>query len=152
MAVSDNTEPIKGVNVFSAWTLLPDDTQWAKALEYADKPAFDCVCTTLDLEAYKYGPPDFIKIDVDGYEYRVLRGGVETLGRSKPPILFEYSFLLEKIGDGLNNMSSLIYGLGYQAWSMDGKYCAKTERDFINCYPAHTSFDCMLIHPENPVA
>ncbi len=33
---------------------------------------------------------DFLKIDVEGGEYGVLRGGLETLRRSRPVVVFEH--------------------------------------------------------------
>jgi FkbM family methyltransferase len=36
-------------------------------------------------------PPDVVKIDVEGAELAVLRGGASTLQTGKPPILMEYS-------------------------------------------------------------
>jgi FkbM family methyltransferase len=35
--------------------------------------------------------PDFIKIDVDGYDFDVVLGGLETIKRSKPIVLAEFN-------------------------------------------------------------
>ncbi len=43
---------------------------------------------TLD-EIYPFNAPDFIKIDVEGAELKVLRGGEGTLSRSHPALMFE---------------------------------------------------------------
>lgn len=42
---------------------------------------------TLDDESSRHGPVDFIKIDVEGHEESVLRGGIKTI-TSNQPILF----------------------------------------------------------------
>lgn len=44
---------------------------------------------TLDGVALKYGVPDFIKIDVEGAELRVLQGAMRLLRDSRPVIFFE---------------------------------------------------------------
>lgn len=43
------------------------------------------------LDSYNYDRVDFIKIDVEGFEYNVLLGAEETIKKSHPTILFEYS-------------------------------------------------------------
>jgi hypothetical protein len=53
----------------------------------------DCVdvsVTTLDAHfAGRARGPDFIKIDVEGHEQNVLRGGLDTLHRHRPTLLIE---------------------------------------------------------------
>lgn len=44
---------------------------------------------TRRLDTLKLPPPDFIKMDVEGHEAEVLRGGLETLKSSWPFIVFE---------------------------------------------------------------
>lgn len=46
----------------------------------------DCPATTVDLLAELYGPPDAITIDVEGAEYRVLRGARRTLETARPVV------------------------------------------------------------------
>lgn len=145
LAVSNLPGQLRNVNVFNAWTLLPNDTERDKAVEFKESPGFDCDVTTLDLEVVKYGDPDFIKIDVDGFEFRVLQGGLNFLTRKRPPIQFEYSYLPTFLGDSVEEMARLIYGLGYQAWSMDGSYRSPTADDFLDNFPEGSSYDVMLL-------
>jgi len=145
LGVSDVPGELKNVSVFNAWTLLPTASKRDRAIEFVGQDGFDCELTTIDIEASEHGIPDFIKIDVDGYELRVLKGAMETLSSSSPTILFEYSYLPTFLGDSIEEMADLIYGFGYRAWSMDGSYCARTAADFLTCYPEHTSYDVVLL-------
>jgi len=58
---------------------------------------------------------DFIKLDVDGFEYKVLEGSVETLKRFKPTLSMELgNYTLEKHGDTLEALIHLLDSLGYK--------------------------------------
>lgn len=46
---------------------------------------------TKTLDSYNYSKVDFIKIDVEGFEYNVLLGGEKTIEKYKPTIIIEYS-------------------------------------------------------------
>ena len=41
------------------------------------------------LDSFKFSDVDFIKIDCEGYEHRVVRGAVETIKRCTPVIIVE---------------------------------------------------------------
>jgi FkbM family methyltransferase len=57
---------------------------------------------------------DFIKIDVDGQEARVLRGARETLSRHRPPVFFELTpSLVEEGGDSVGELFGSLLALGY---------------------------------------
>lgn len=43
------------------------------------------------LDSYSYEKIDFIKLDVEGFEYSVLKGGEQTIQKHHPTILFEFS-------------------------------------------------------------
>jgi FkbM family methyltransferase len=43
------------------------------------------------LDSYNYQRVDFIKLDVEGFEYNVLLGATDTVQRCRPTIIFEYS-------------------------------------------------------------
>ncbi|MDA1023360.1 MAG: FkbM family methyltransferase [Proteobacteria bacterium] len=44
---------------------------------------------TCRLDSLKYPKPDFIKLDVEGYEFEVLQGGLNALMAKEPMIMFE---------------------------------------------------------------
>ena len=65
---------------------------------------------------------DLIKLDVDGFEARILRGGSETLKRFKPPVILELTpYALEEQGDSLEGLIDLLAGLGYRLLSENGR-------------------------------
>ncbi len=43
------------------------------------------------LDALNFPKVDFMKIDVEGFEYHVLKGGVQTIEKCRPTILLEFS-------------------------------------------------------------
>ena len=146
LGVGDVSKELKGQSVFNTWTILPSGSRKDTALDYVGKSPFDMKLVTLDCHSEIHGPPDFIKLDVDGYEFRVLKGGLNTLSNKPVPIYFEYSYLPTFLGDSIDEMVSFIYKLGYQAWSIDGKYVAETKEAMIAHYPQHTSYDVVLVH------
>ena len=63
------------------------------------------------LDSYKLKDVDFIKIDVDGYEDRVLEGAVETITRNKPVINIEMKTAKRK--QICVESAKILHGLGY---------------------------------------
>ncbi|MBF0424952.1 MAG: FkbM family methyltransferase [Magnetococcales bacterium] len=53
--------------------------------------SYPVVTLTLDWLLEQYGPPDLVKIDVEGAEHLVLEGGKRLLGEARPIILCEVS-------------------------------------------------------------
>src|SRR3974390_116251 len=72
--------------------------------------------TSLDIENSKRGwpPPDFIKIDAEGEEERILVGGRDFFARHSPLIMFEI-----KAGAVINeNLRAAFPALGYQLFRL----------------------------------
>jgi FkbM family methyltransferase len=77
---------------------------------------------------------DFIKLDVEGFEYFVLEGGIETLKRNKPIIYIELSEnSLKKNGKSSKDLLELLIKIGYNSFirTTDNKKI-DLEDDFTN--------------------
>lgn len=97
-------------NLGNAWLLRPAGTK-------VSVTTVDAFCSDQRLEKL-----DFVKIDVEGMEYEVLLGGVESWRRFRPVIYFETMRDYEK-ERGLplfEQIESLLTDLGYQLFSLEG--------------------------------
>jgi FkbM family methyltransferase len=64
-------------------------------------------------------PIALVKIDVEGFEVRVLRGMTETLRRFKPIVATEViAEWLERAGSGVGELIRLMEGLGYRGFGL----------------------------------
>jgi FkbM family methyltransferase len=92
---------------------------------------------TLDsyLESQGIRQVDFIKLDVDGFEGKIIRGGLKSLTAMRPAILMELnpSTMLEN-GDDPAGMLAALAGAGYRFETLDGHpirdpaaYCLETR-------------------------
>jgi len=81
-----------------------------------DGPGERVQITSLDLEDAKHGwaAPDFVKIDAEGEEERVLAGGAKFFSRHSPLVMFEIM-----AGHKLNErLLSIFPSMGYQLYRM----------------------------------
>ncbi len=80
---------------------------------------------------------DFIKIDVEGAEYKVLKGAAETIKRSKPVIFFEFESHAKAFGTTPEMMFELLNELGLSVYNT-GYYMQRKEpyslSEFVNAY------------------
>jgi FkbM family methyltransferase len=91
--------------------------------------------------------PDLLKIDVDGYEGKVLRGGLQTFARYRPPVMLELHKDKLLNGERRSDVVGILLDIGYEALFLtdhhDPKACrivpvgrnhpllARQETDFI---------------------
>jgi FkbM family methyltransferase len=71
---------------------------------------------TLDAWADRCAPArvDFIKLDVEGAEYKVLRGGRETIRRHRPLLYLEvFRDWMRAFGNDLHDLARVLDALGY---------------------------------------
>jgi len=65
---------------------------------------------------------DFLKIDVEGSEMDVLLGGIETLKRFRPSIVFEYNLYRDMDKQGYKMIISFFEALGYKLYLVESNY------------------------------
>lgn len=84
--------------------------------------------TTLDDEAEALGAgPTVLKIDVEGHEGAVLRGGRTVLDRWKPVVFLELHLDLLERGDGVAPVADALVDAGYAMETMTGRALSRRE-------------------------
>lgn len=67
---------------------------------------------------------DLVKIDVEGYEFQVIRGLARTLEKFRPRILFEYDTKYwQNSGQQLEDCYNLLRELGYDIYQVEASCC-----------------------------
>jgi FkbM family methyltransferase len=86
----------------------------------------DCEVTTMDLARDRIEPPAFLKIDVEGHELAVLRGGQHLLSSADAPaiIQIEYGETFIPTGSTLQMLYDLVQPHGYSM----GRFVSKLRR------------------------
>jgi FkbM family methyltransferase len=80
--------------------------------------------TTLDDFVIQANPArvSLLKVDVDGYDYKVLQGGVDLLQRFRPLVFVELcEYTLREQGDSVRDILALLQGMGYRGFYENGK-------------------------------
>jgi FkbM family methyltransferase len=82
------------------------------------------------------GKVDLIKIDVEGYELKVLRGAAAALKRDHPTLFVELDDAnLRAQNDSAEDLISFVEQLGYEvSRAEDGKVLDKERDDFTGCH------------------
>lgn len=92
--------------------------------ESASSPSFRETITVTTLDAFVKSQNlerlDFIKIDVEGHELEVLKGGLETFKNLKPSLMIEVNGgNFERAGYGVDTLFEMMASLGYEASYID---------------------------------
>lgn len=78
--------------------------------------------TTLDQEVEQWGPPDLVKLDIEGGEFDALSGGVQLLEQQRPLVISELSSWNDLKPSGANWASpavKLLTDHDYLLWDID---------------------------------
>ena len=80
------------------------------------------------LDSQSFAKVDFLKIDVDGYDYKVLEGATELIKRFRPFVLIELcESALSAQGDSVRDIIRLLTLFGYRGIYEDGTLIAGAE-------------------------
>jgi FkbM family methyltransferase len=120
-ALTDGSTPIPQ-QIHSSWDLFGADVHPVHGGSL--RSAKDATVTTLDALVKSLGLSriDFVKMDVDGFECKVLRGARDTFTRLRPTMILELApGVLAEHGDSLETLLSLLKDFGYSLKTEDGK-------------------------------
>ncbi len=79
---------------------------------------------------------DFIKMDVDGHEYKIILGGLRTIRQHKPIIIMELGIdTLKKAGDDINDLINTLSDIGYGFYSDKNLSEFKDKKSLIEAIP-----------------
>lgn len=101
---------------------------------------FDVELVTIDSLVTKYGiKPNLIKIDAEGAELDVLKGGVQLMAASKPALILGlHPSFIQKKGDSLEQIWDFLQQMKYDV-QLDGKpitreeFCSRELFFDVNC-------------------
>ncbi len=111
-----NKVETKTFNISNADTISTFSDFWINQSrftgQYLWNTQIEVQTTTLDNIIDEYGVPDFIKIDVEGYELEVIKGLTKLLDNTT--ISFEWS---EEQYDDMNEIASILDKIGYKKFA-----------------------------------
>lgn len=88
----------------------------------SEKVSVAAVCIDEFVESQRIARIDLLKIDVDGYDFKVLQGSRESIKANRPVIFIELcEHTLARQGDSVRDIFGFLEELGYKACSEDGK-------------------------------
>lgn len=152
LGVADRRYTDTGFTVYEAWTLAKANRPHRRglskgALEVVGKEPFDIEFTTVDFHVRGQSQVDFMKIDTDGHDFRVLKGAEQTIMRCQPNILLELGYMIDDVGDNIVDFIRYIHErLGYQLFDANGNELKYAE--WLSWYPFNTTFDVAMIPKE----
>lgn len=134
IALSDENKTKQEVSFRSSWPLDHKNRSGIHPVDHGQMGLRDIV-SFFKLDDYvrqkELNRVDIIKLDVDGYEYRIIQGSIETLKLHQPILIVElFSYTHEEIGDSVFDLVTLLSNLGYSFYSI--KDMRMLSKNFVN--------------------
>lgn len=143
--LAENTAPLGDVRIVSSYLgeesgerrVIIDKAGWNSTLMPAEggEGGVAVRFTTLDevVDAADHSRVKLIKVDVEGYERRVLRGARRILGEGRPAVLFEHNrAALDAIGEDGAEIFADLRDLGYRSilfWDANDRFLLPASLD-----------------------
>lgn len=150
--LSDEIGELKNVTWLNAWLLgNPADIKFPVSPGACDIEGYDFIDVQLNTVDNYFKDSDeeigFMKIDVDGYDYKVLKGSQTILDKYRPIIFIELSCYYDVVkGSSVDEFLEFVTRNNYTCISLDG-YIRSIE--FVKQeFPYHSSCDIFLCPTE----
>jgi len=106
----------------------------------------DMASRTLDAIVAAASAPDFVKIDVEGMEYEVIAGGVETIAACRPMILFEANGSTQSVKAVVRLLKAHGYDIFANVGDRHGR-CPRWRIGAVNHYCNYRRYQDLLAIP-----
>lgn len=131
IALSDRSMGEQKVQFQSSWPLHGDRSDGSKDSVNPEKEAVEVITLDDYVAKRNINRVDFIKLVVSGYEYKVIRGGINTIKKFQPVMIIEVSkHTLKKCGDTLESLIDLLHSLEY-TWYAEKDFKPYNDRESI---------------------
>ena len=139
IALSDTYMPNQLVCINSSYPIAADSPKNV-AKEFINFTTLDDYVRAKGIEKI-----DFIKLDVDGYEHKIIRSALEVIRKFKPLILLELGVEnLESVGDNIVDMVNTLSNLGYKFYSEKGLTEFSSTDAMIKSIPKFSTVNVLL--------
>jgi FkbM family methyltransferase len=141
-ALADREKPNVEVSFQSSWKVdhIADEAGGSEQINV----------TTIDsyLERNGIAAIDLIKLDVDGYEYKIIAGGLRTIRNSMPVLIMEFGkYTLERCGDSLEQLIDLLHSLGYAIYSERDTSVRRSKDELLGEVPEDGTINVLCRPP-----
>lgn len=138
IALSNVNQGRQSVYFRTSWPLDGDSSNANK------KEDVDFITLDEYIRIGSVGKVDFCKIDVDGYEYKVIEGGVNSIRKFKPVMIIEVGrYTLENFGDSLEDLIDLLASLGYSFYSERNLKQCSCKESLLNAVPPDSTINVL---------
>jgi FkbM family methyltransferase len=113
-----------------------------------EKSAAGIGTITLDdfCEQYKIQRLDFVKIDTDGHEYEVLKGGRKVVAEFRPIVIFEIGlYVMEENDIDFSSYLNYFGSLGYSLFNSSNFKKIDAE-NYRRCIPSKGTIDILALY------
>lgn len=135
VALADHTTPQQAVNFRSSWQTDGSIVSGTSTVDFIRLDEW--------VDERGVSKVDVIKLDVDGYEYSVLTGGLETVARARPVFIIEATG--QHFADPARNPFEMLRSLGYGLWDIGGQQGLTLEAVRARLMDHDPSFSINLI-------
>ncbi len=98
------------------------------------------------LDNERFNRVDILKVDVDGYDVKVLEGAQGLLAKHKPLVMIELcEYALKTQGNSVRDIFILLTSMGYQAFREDGRAIRDAD-EVLNEISVHLSINGVFRH------
>jgi FkbM family methyltransferase len=143
LAVSAQPTSGQVVNFRASWRLF--DRSNGKFTETVDITTVDEYVNSLGCARV-----DFIKVDVDGFEFKVVCGARNTLLRDCPALVMEFgNYTLAAVGDSLQSLAGLLMEMGYLIFHETKHRPSSTWQEIAASIPQNETINVVCIHKDD---